>query len=368
MSSRQLQIPGAHRVVKRLAGGRCAIYWYRHRGGPLVIRFEGATDAEALVNERNGQEQLLAAFAASRPAAAPMAGATVKDLIRSYRTSPSGFLKLAKSTRGEWSRWLDEIEKEFGSFLLRYLDDRRATAMIVDWRDRFANTPRKADYAIQVMRRLLSFGVRHGQLERNAAKGIESIYRSNRADIIIEDDELERILQHATRHAALAIRLAAATGMRRGDLVDLKWSELKGDRIERETNKSRRQTRLVCPLYGDAKAVIELLRAERQARVDKGKAPSEYVLVTARGGGWKPDSLTQAFERAAAKADVAKRLHDLRGTAVTRLKRQEFRNEEIARFVGWEPARVDRIIERYVDGSRLAHEAIDRLESTMRSG
>lgn len=156
--------------------------------------------------------------------------------------------------------------------------------------------------------------------------------------------------------------------MRRGDQVDLKWSEVKGDRIERETNKSRGRTRLVCPWYGDAKAVIELLRAERQARVDKGKMPSEYVLVTARGEGRKPDSLTQAFERAAAKADAAKRFHDLRGTAVTRLKRRDFRNEEIARFVGWEPARVERIIERYVDGSRLAHEAIDRLETPMRSG
>jgi len=358
-----LQLPGAHRVVKSTAAGGKTIYWYRHRGGPLLATFKGASTEEALAKERAGQQALITAYAAARPFAAGADVKVMRDLVRAYRQSPNGLARLSASTAREWSRWLDRIDQDFGTIQLRHIETRQATTALIQWRDEMASHPRKADYGIQVIRRLLSFACRQGLLDRNAANGIETIYRTNRADVIVEQDELAAILKHATPKAALAIRLAAETGMRRGDLVDLRWGDVRDDRIHRVTNKSRGRTTLLCPLSDDGRDVIETLRNEREARLQKGESVSDHVLVTARGCPWKPNSLTEAFERAASKVGIKKRLHDLRGTAITRLKILGCTHDEIALFVGWEVTQVKKIIDRYVAPDRVASDAIDRLEA-----
>lgn len=164
-----------------------------------------------------------------------------------------------------------------------------------------------------------------------------------------------------------AIRLAAATGWRRGDLVELRWSGIKSSRVERPTNMSRGKAVAICPWARDGGDLIAELRQARQAAVDAGRRPSEHVLVTEKGTPWKPDSLTQAFDRAASGLRIGKTLNDLRGTAATRFSREGFKNQEIATFLGWEPARVDRIITRHVHAETLGQEAIARLEGARTS-
>ena len=332
------------------------------------MSFKGASPQEAQAKERAGQQALIAAYASARSLGAEKNAKTLRDLICLYRQSPSGLLRLAPTTRRQWTRWLDRIDQHFGTVGLKQMEGLPATRALIQWRDEFSAHPRAADYGIQVFRRLLGFGCSQGLLERNAATGIETIYRVNRADVIIEPDELAAILQNASRQAALAIRFASETGMRRGDLVDLRWSDIRSDRIYRRTNKSRGRTTLICPLSDEARRVISDLRAQRQARVDGGKSVSDFVFVTARGTPWTPDALSQAFKNAARKVGVDKHLHDLRGTAITRMKLQGYPNSEIALFVGWEVSRVDNIIGRYVDEARIADEAIDRLEASRATG
>ena len=332
------------------------------------MSFKGASPQEAQAKERAGQQALIAAYASARSLGAEKNAKTLRDLICLYRQSPSGLLRLAPTTRRQWTRWLDRIDQHFGTVGLKQMEGLPATRALIQWRDEFSAHPRAADYAIQVFRRLLGFGCSQGLLERNAATGIETIYRVNRAEVIIEPDELAAILQNASPQAALAIRFASETAMRRGDLVDLKWSDIRADRVDRRTNKSRGRTTLVCPLSGEAQRVLDELRAQRQARVDRGETVSHFVFVTARGTPWTPDALSQAFTKAARKAGVDKHLHDLRGTAITQMKLQGLSNSQIALFAGWELKHVEKIIGRYVDEARLANEAIDRLEASRATG
>jgi integrase len=324
------------------------------------MAFSGASLADAERNEAAGSQELLTAYAAK--AVISRGGDTIRSLVKLYREVPEGLQSLAPSTRSQWVRWLDRIEEDLGDFPLKLLKAKGARRTLTEWRDRFASTPRQADYAVQVLRRVLAVGVEREVIADNPAVGIKQLYRANRADVVLSDKELEAVLTKATPHARYAIRLAAATGLRRGDLVALRWDQVHGNRIELHTGKSRGRTFVIAPLVGDGAVVIEELRLERERQIAEGRVPSAFVLTTERKTAWLGPSLTQAFIRAAKDAEVSKAFHDLRGTAATRYIQSGFSSQEVATFLGWEHSRVDQILRRYVDPDRIAREAIERLE------
>lgn len=362
MVSGRPSLPGTHRVTKKLSGGRFAIYWYSCRGGTLLVRFDGESRAAALSAERAGATALASAYALRRARPQP-ARMRLRDVVMAYKTAPDGFLRLKSSTRGEWLRWLDEITAQFGDMRTEALNAKGARTVFREWRDRRAQTPRAADYGVQVLKRLLSWALEAQLVEANPAEGIRGLYRNDRADVIVEDHELTAILSHATENARHAIRLAAATGMRRGDLVRMKWSHVTDNSIIMETEKSNRRRRIIVPLLADGHAVLNELRNKRDALIALGKVLSAFVLTTKHGGAWTGDGVTQAFIRAAARAGVDKNLHDLRGTAVTRLVLAQISDEEIAEIVGWEPTRVRGVRRYYVDRDRVALGIVQRVEA-----
>jgi hypothetical protein len=54
------------------------------------------------------------------------------------------------------------IENEFGDLPLAALDDRRVRGEFKAWRDKFASTPRKTDYARTTLSRIFSFSKDRG--------------------------------------------------------------------------------------------------------------------------------------------------------------------------------------------------------------
>ena len=367
MSRSRPSLPGAHRVTKKLSGGRFAIYWYSCRGGNLLTRFEGDSESAALSVERTGAAELAAAYAMRRARPEP-AQLCIRDVVTAYKGAPDGFLRLRGSTRSEWSRWLDKIVAEFGDMRVKGLTAKGARAIFMEWRDSRAKTPRAADYGIQVLKRLLSWALERQLVEANPADGIKGLYRNNRADLIVEDHELSAILNNTTENAQLAIRLAASTGLRRGDLMLLQWSQVTHNAIIMETEKSNRARRIIVPLVAEALAVLDVLRAKRDAIIAQGKVPSAFVLTTKYGRPWTGDAVTQAFIRAAVKAGDDKNLHDLRGTAVTRLALAQVTDAEIAAIVGWEPSRVQQVKQYYLDRDRFVMSVVERVEARNTAG
>lgn len=356
MTPAAIKLPGAHRVKVRLAGDRVGVYWYRHRGGPLLMKFSGDTLGEALQAEKDGAQALIDAYAT--PTARPTPGVvTVREIVTQFKAAPDGYLSLRASTRKAWAPMLDRIVDEFGDLTARALAAKGMRRAIIDWRDRYKNTPRSADYGVQVLKRVLNFGVDRELCETNPALGVAAIYKNSRADEIVEPAELAAILAELSPASRLFVRLAAATGMRRGDLCDLRWTEVSDFSIERPASKSTNGVRLLIPLTKDARDTLAELRRIR----DQADVPSTYVL-TSRKGPWHKDGITSLFVRAAKKAGVAKTLHDLRGTACTGFVIAGLKDEEIADLFGWEPDRVRKIRVRYVDRERVARGIIARLE------
>lgn len=351
-----VRLPRAHRVVMRLAGGKVRIYWYRRRGQtPAMATFEGASMAEALAAEAAGADRIAQTYHA---APEPPPAVTVRDLVGRYKAAPNGFRRLGDATRTLWAPWLDALIAEFGELPIRALGVKGVRADIIDWRDRFSATPRSADVAIQAVTRVFNWALERELIDKNPAAGIEGLYNANRADIIVEPAELAAVLEKASPAARLIIRLAAATGMRRGDLIDLKWSEVGDFSIERGANKSRSGRRLTVPLTAQARAVIDELRARRS----NNPVGSIYVLTSGRGTPWHKDGLGTAWWKAATAAGVDKHFNDLRGTACTGFCMVPLSDEEVADIMAWELARVRNIRKRYVDRDRIAQGIVARIE------
>jgi len=331
-------LKGVNRVAVKLATGQRVVYWYAWKGGP---RLPG----------KPGDPEFVAAFAAAHAARTTPAGDTLAGLVKRYRAAPE-FTRLADSTRAEWRRWLDRIElAPIASLSLRALNDPRVKSDLLDWRDGYADRPRAADYGAQVLSRVLSWAKGRGLVEINAMAGAETLHRADRADQIWTADEIARFLSHASPQVGRALRLACATGLRRGDLIALDWREVGELAIVLETRKSGKTATI--PLIDDARQVL--------AEIGRPKSGAGKVLLNSRGKPWSADGLENRIVAAKAKAGVDKHLHDARGTFATRLRLAGLTRDEIASVMGWEADRVERLLSRYVDNERIIRHIAERL-------
>jgi hypothetical protein len=87
-------------------------------------------------------------------------------IIARYKAAPD-FTGLAQSTRRAYLIYIKLIEDEFGDLPLGALVDRRVRGEFKSWRDKFGNTPRKADFAWTVLARILSFAKDRGIIAVN---------------------------------------------------------------------------------------------------------------------------------------------------------------------------------------------------------
>ena len=75
------------------------------------------------------------------------------------------FTKLEESTKRNWSPRLDRIDQYFGELRIAQFErPEKIRTVIRQWRQRFADKPRTADYGLQVLSRVLAHAVAIGKL------------------------------------------------------------------------------------------------------------------------------------------------------------------------------------------------------------
>lgn len=205
-----------------------------------------------------------------------------------------------------------------------------------------------------VLRRALNRAERHGHIVRNPADlvrppggGVRSRARATTPDevgvlIAAADDPLTRLF----------VRLAAATGARRGEICGLRWSDLDldahtltiqrsiadpdGQIIVKGTKRDRERTLTVGPSVTAALAARHDDAVRIAAKFGTILHPDAYIFseVPDCSEPIHPDTMSKRFSRLAKKAGVTCRLHDLRHGHVTTLLGQGIDPVSVAKRVG----------------------------------
>jgi integrase len=331
-------VKGLHKVISK---GRA--YWYAWRGGPRLYGVYGTPDFWASYD------------AAIRERRIPEPGRFC-SLVTLYKASDD-YRTLAPKTKRNWGPWFDKITDHFGGLSIAAFDNPRVRVSIRQWRSKYADTPRTADMGVQVLSRVCSYAVEQGKLTVNPCDGIKALYASDRSGKIWTAPDITRIKPYCSREVANVIDLAAATGLRRSDLLRLPWSHIQDHAIVTTTGKSKHRREVIIPLYDELREVL--------ARVPKH---SPIVLTNTKGRPWTDEGFGSSFNDAKIAAGISElHFHDLRGTAATRFYVAELPKRVIAEILGWSEENVDHIIGKYVDRAAATKAIIRQLNKRLES-
>lgn len=334
----KIDLKGVYVVTSK---GRTYHYAWRGRGAPRLKSKPGTPEFIAELNE---------ALATRRQAPKH----TVAWLCVCFKGSED-YTTLAASTRRQWAPWIDRIQKHFGTLSLRQFDRPQIRVHIRKWRDQWRATPRTADYAVQVLSRLLSYAVGEGHIQSNPCKGIPSLYKANRSEIIWTEEDIQKLCNVASPEVSWAVRLAVLTGQRQGDLLKMAWSHVGPNSIEFTTGKSGNRRTVIIPIYQELRQLLDSIPKRATS-----------ILTNSDGVPWR-SGFGSSWNKALKKSGLTLHFHDLRGTAATRFYRCHLEVREIATVVGWSETRVERMIDRYVKKDELMRDAIRRLENGPRT-
>lgn len=317
------------------------VYWYAWRGGPRLRGAYGSTEFwasydEALEEHRTPDKSRF------------------RFVVSDYKASKN-YKKLADSTRAQWGKWLDRIGEYFGDLRIAQFDrPEKIRPVIRRWRNQWADKPRTADYAMQVLSRVIAHAVSEGLIAGNPCEGIEHLYNNDRSEIIWTDADIAQIKKHCSAEIAQAVDLAGHTGLRLGDLVRVSWSHVDDDAIVLTTGKSKHRREAIIPLYDALRDVLKSIPKR-----------ATTILTSSRRRPWTVDGFGSSFNKAKIDAELAERdLHfnDLRGTAATKFYVADFSIREIAETLAWEEDSVEKIIRRYVGRSAAIKARIQKLQ------
>jgi integrase len=197
-------------------------------------------------------------------------------------------------------------------------------------------SPKSVRNIASTLHKALREGTKFGQVPRNVADGV-SLPRWERRELQRwEPYQIGEFLRHqagSNDYLYAVWRLMFAVGLRRGEVLGLRWSDIDmmekkltvrntrldvGGRIYEESPKSRAAKRTV---HLDAETIVSLAlmkNAQDQAAQLIGAWTSEYVVTDLDGHPIRPQTLTRRFKSESKAAGLPIiRLHDVRHSSAT---------------------------------------------------
>ena len=335
---------------KRLASGEYRIYLYHRK------------TRNRLPDDVNSHEFLLAYTAEENVShkSVNRNKGTLKELIQIYVQSPE-FERLSVRSKQDYRGHIIHIENKFGDMRQAVLEDMGVRKHFLAWRDELGRrSTRQADYAVSVLRRILSCSKRRGLLLHNHAEKLGKLDECDRSQKIWTKENVESFLDVAHIEIAFSLILALDTGQRQGDLLTLRWNALNKGELTVDTSKT--DVTVLVPVTNRLQNWLDKINAYRKSR----GVSSTTILAGANGLPWKEHAFRRHFGAARDKAGIkGLTFHDLRGTFVTNLADADCTPHHIAAITGHSLRSVHDILEKYsARTKKQSRAAIRKLEQS----
>ncbi|SCX32909.1 tyrosine-type recombinase/integrase [Mycolicibacterium fluoranthenivorans] len=212
---------------------------------------------------------------------------------------------------------------------------------------------RSLNKAVDAWRSMLAYGVERRELAHNVAAAMRKVPRARSEMQSYTPDEIGQVLRAADRDRNGHLWYLALSGLRRGEIAGLRWSDIDLDGRTLSVERNRVQAGAGNVVEGDPKT----LSSRRTLPLDDGLAAvlrrasaryaqerlalgadhhdSGYVAVNAAGEPYTPDTLTRMWLKMAKTAKVRPiRLHDARHSCGTAMHLRGVPVAVIAKWLG----------------------------------
>lgn len=351
------------------------IWWYKFRFAGRLFRESAKTASKTLARhaERKRHQGLEEAIHGIKKRVAPI----------TFSAAATDWLKLKKPTLAAKSYGIEQLNIEkhlkptFGSLLLIDItaDD------IADYqRQRLKQgaAPKTINLEVGTLRAML----RRHRLWANLQPDVKMLTVRDDIGKALTAEEESRLLSAcaSSRSRALlpAVTLALNTGMRRGEILGLRWSQIDflNERLAVGKSKTEAGQGRTIPLNA---TVLKAL--QNWATSFPKREPEHFVFPSEKYGLAGNDetphahssdpskpigSLKESWESAKTRSGVRCRFHDLRHSACTRLVESGVPLPVIASLLGWSAGTTVRMARRYghitVESQRRAVAQLMRIE------
>lgn len=344
------------------------------KSGKPVVRYQLTVDAgiNPLTGKRQQVRRRFATEKQARDALAevgqqaatdqfvPRKAVTVEELCADWLTS----LHNARPTTLNAYRYaLAPLRERHGDMPVQKLARPDLDRLLTDLRDGGSETPkgharrpwspRSLNKAVDAWRAVLDYGMERRELARNVAAAMKKVPRVHTEMATYTPDEIRRVLRAADKDRNGHLWYLALSGLRRGEIAGLMWSDIDlgagtltvarnrvqagaGNVVEGDpkTLASRRTLPLDEGLVGVLKRASARYAQERLA-LGVMHTDSGYVAVNEAGEPYTPDALTRMWRKLAKTAGVRPiRLHDARHSCGTAMHLRGVPIAVIAKWLG----------------------------------
>lgn len=272
--------------------------------------------------------------------------------------------EISPTTRREYRRIIDQrLAPAFGKMRTDELTTGALSAYYDGLRADLA--PSSVRQVHTVLRSAYKMALGDDHVRSNPAVGAR-LPKRRRAEVSTPTiEEVQRLTSVAEVRLSRAIRVLAGTGMRRGELLGLRWEDVAPGLLH---------VRHSIAVVRRGELILKPTKTHQTRRVPVGQTVvdaleefdhrSGYVFSDLGGEKpWNPDWLTGSFRRLCADLGIRATLHGLRHFHVTELLRAGVPFTEVADRVGHEDSRMTLVVyrESIPDRSRDAADIMDRL-------
>jgi integrase len=249
------------------------------------------------------------------------AAGTFAALIEEYKQSPE-WRELSPRTTEEWERYLARVEEKWGRLRVGSVEPRHVLAL----RDKFAATPASANNLLRALSSMMSWAVPRGWIRFNPCLSVKKLkggapYAPWSWEAICLFRDAARVdLWHASA-------LALYSGQRQGDVLKMRWSDIRRGLIAVLQGKTGKK--LWIPMHAELKRIL--------AEVPR---VGEFILTSGRGEAWTADGFKTAWQRQMAEKALKPLrkdkcvFHGLRKSAVVMLLEAGCTDAEVSAITG----------------------------------